>query len=343
MTLVVVAWLCTGLPSLLAAKLALDHMPGVVLRPRLFSLHTMIETGKFSLFAYANTLSNVLRNKTDQPVISSILGVAQVTAYQGGSKVAEMFGYLTKQIADVLTPTAAHLHAKGDLGALRDLMLGGMRYSVMAANPLDVVTAAYMEGVLRVLTGVAHPTAPMIWSGQLLLFWYYSLVLTHRVFKTMFMMAGQERRLMWQSVVETLLNLVSSIGLTFWLRRQFGVEWGILGVAVGSVVPTVLLGWFLLWGWTAHEARLTRWALFRRVILPNWLGCIPMIIAALFLRLQPLWPSGQTNLLMLAASAFDGVVGEAGLWCLGLEPSDRERVWRRFRQRRAAPLEAPVV
>jgi O-antigen/teichoic acid export membrane protein len=340
MTLVVVTLLCVVLPTILAARFALDHMPGVVVRPGLFSLKTMIDTGKFSLFAYANTLSNVLRNKTDQPVISSILGVAQVTAYQGGSKVGEMFGYFTKQIADVLTPTAAHLHAKGDLTAFRNMMLGGMRYSILAATPLYIITACYMEGVIRLLTGVKHPTAPMVWSGELLLFWYYSLVVTHRVFKNMFMMAGQERRLMLQSVSEAAVNLILSIGLTFWLRDRFGAEWGILGVALGSVIPTALFGWGLLWGWTAREAQMTRWSLFRCCVLPNWLGCVPMIVAAIALRVQPFWASGHNTVLMLLESAAVGAVGVAGIWCFGLTPGDREKVMERFR--RKTVLASPV-
>ena len=326
MTLVVVSLLCILLPYVVAMKLALSHMPGVRLRPGLFSLHTMLETGKFSVFAYANTLSNVVRNKTDQPIISSILGVASVTTYQGGSKVGEMFGLMTKQIAEVLTPTAAHLHAKGDAPALREMLLGGMRYSVLAATPLFIVTMAYMEGVIRLLTGVKHPTAPMIASGELLVFWYYSLVLTHWVFKNMFMMAGQEKRLMQQSVAEALVNLLLSIGLTLWLKRAFGVEWGILGVALGSVIPTFLFGWGLIWGWTAHEAQITRWELFRRSILPTWLGCIPMVLAALGLRLQPWWPSGSNTALLFLEAALVALVGAAGLWRFSLKAHEREKI-----------------
>jgi O-antigen/teichoic acid export membrane protein len=326
MTLVVVSLLCILLPYGLAMKLALSHMPGVRLRPGLFSLRTMFDTGKFSMFAYANTLSNVVRNKTDQPIISSILGVASVTTYQGGSKVGEMFGLLTKQIAEVLTPTAAHLHAKGDSAALREMLLGGMRYSVMGATPLFIVAMAYMEGVIRMLTGVKHPTGPMVAAGELLVFWYYSLVLTHWVFKNMFMMAGQERRLMRQSVAEAALNLVLSVSLTLWLKRAFGAEWGVLGVALGSVIPTSLFGWGLIWGWTAHEAGITRWELFRRSILPNWLGCVPMILAALALRLQPFWESGHNTLLMLAESGAVAAVGVAGVWSFSLKESERGRI-----------------
>ena len=323
MTLVILSLLCILLPYIWAAKMAMDYMPDVRIRPGLFSWSTMFDTGKFSIYAYTNTLSNVMRNKTDQPVISSILGVASVTPYQAGSKVGEMFGMLTRQIADVLSPTAAHLHAKGDKAALRDMMINGMRFSVLAATPLYVVTAAYMDGVIRLLTGQKHPSGPMIWAGELLVFWYYSLVLTHWVFKTMFMMAGQEKKMMQQGVIEAVLNLVLSVGLTLWLRQAWGVDLGILGVALGSVIPTVLLGWGFIWGWAAHEAGLSRWELFRRVILKTWLACVPMILLAVALRMQPLWTSGGTTLLVFAESGLVTVVGLACLWRFALSPAEQ--------------------
>jgi len=323
MTLVILSLLCVFLPYLWTAKMAMEYMPGVRIRPGLFSFHTMLDTGKFSIYAYTNTLSNVMRNKTDQPVISSILGVAFITPYQAGSKVGDMFGTLTRQIADVLSPTAAHLHAKGDTTALREMMVNGMRFSVMAATPLFIVTMSYMDGVIRMLTGVKHPSGPMIWAGELLVFWYYSLVLTHWVFKTMFMMAGQEKKMMQQGVTEAVLNLILSIGLTFWLRDAYGPEWGILGVALGSVIPTVLLGWGFIWGWAAKEAQLSRRELFARVILKTWLACLPMVGVVAVMRLQPWWTSGGNTVLVFAESGVAAAAGLAGIWQFALSGAER--------------------
>jgi O-antigen/teichoic acid export membrane protein len=335
LTLVILALSCVVAPYLLAAWLALRHMPGVRLRPGLFSTRALFQTGKFSVFAYLNMMGNVLRNKADQPVISAILGVAAVTPYQAGGKIGEMFGQLTKQIADVLSPTAAHLHAKGDTTALREMLVGGMRFSILVATPMYLLCAAYMDGLIRILTGVKQPTAEMLWVGQLLLFWYYSLVLTHWVFKRMFLMAGQERRMMWQGVAEALANLALSIGLTIALRSM-------IGVALGSVIPTVLFGWGLLWGWAAKEAQLSRWQLFCRVVLPAWLGCLPMIACAAALRLQPFWHSGSNIFLVLGEGALVGVVGLAGLWRFGLNAEDREKFAGKFlRKLRRKP--APAV
>ena len=325
-TLVVLALACVAVPDLIAAWMALRHMPGVRLSPALFSKQALLHTGKFSIFAYLNMLGNVLRNKADQPVISSILGVAAITPYQAGSKIGDMFGQLTKQIADVLSPTAAHLHAKGDTAALQQMLISGMRFSILGATPLYVLCCAYMDGLIRLLTGVKQPSPEMLWVGQLLLFWYYSLVMTHWVFKRMFLMAGQERRMMKQGVTEALCNLVLSIGLTMALHSM-------VGVALGSVIPTVFFGWCVLWGWAAKEAQLSRWQLFCRVVLPAWTGCLPMVALAAVLRLQPWWASGSNTFLMLGEGLLVGAVGLFGLWRFGLSAKEREKMSSELRRK----------
>ncbi len=325
--LVVLSLLCMLVPYLIAARLAFTRMPGVRILPRHFSWSTMLDTGRFSLFAYANTLSNVLRNKADQPIISSIIGVAHVAPFQAGSKVGEMFGQITRQIADVLSPTAAHLHASGDKAGLHAMFTSGLRFSVLAASPVYVLCAAYMDGLIRLLTGVRNPSSEMVWAGQLLLFWYYSLVLTHWVFKRMFMMAGQERRMMWQGVAEAALNVTLSLSLTFWLRSYLGVAWG-------SVIPTFLFGWGLLWGWAAREVGLSRWQLFRRTILPTWIAILPMILVAVGLRNQPWWDSGSNLFLLLAEGACVGLVGLASLWLFALTHEEHVRYANQWTARR---------
>ena len=141
--------------------------------------------------------------------------------------------------------------------------------------------------------------------------------------------------MMWQGVAEALANLALSIGLTIALRSM-------IGVALGSVIPTVLFGWGLLWGWAAKEAQLSRWQLFCRVVLPAWLGCLPMIACAAALRLQPFWHSGSNIFLVLGEGALVGVVGLAGLWRFGLNAADREKFAGKFlRKLRRKP--APAV
>jgi hypothetical protein len=136
-------------------------------------------------------------------------------------------------------------------------------------------------------------------------------------------MAGQERRMMWQGVAEALANLGLSIGLTWWTKS-------ILGVALGSVIPTLLFGWGLIWGWAAREAGQTRRQLFGKVVVKTWLGCLPMVGLAVLLRWQPWWRSGSNTWLVLAEGTLVGLAGLAGLWQFTLGPAERDRLKLRF-------------
>lgn len=326
-TLVVLTLLAVLVPYAVAAHLALRQMPEVRIRPSLFCWTVLRDTSRFSVYAYLNTLAQVLRQKADQPIISSLLGVTAVTPYLGGAKVGEMFGMLARQIADVLSPTAAHLHASGDGEALRRTLLEGLRFSTLAATPLFLVVAATMDGAIHLLTGNARPTAEMYWSGQLLLAWYYSLTLTHWVFKRMYMMAGQERRMMWQGLLEALANIVAGIAFTL-------ATGSVIGVALGALIPGLLFGWGQLWGWAAREAALSRLALFRRVVAPAWWACLPAAVIALALQIQPWWNRTGSIPVFLAEATTVGLVAIAGTWAVGLSPAERQSLRRRLAPQR---------
>ena len=139
--------------------------------------------------------------------------------------------------------------------------------------------------------------------------------------------------MMLQSVAEAVVNVSLSIGLTFWLRHAFGTEWGILGVALGSVVPTFSFGWGLIFGWIAHEAQMTRWALFLRVIWPAWRGCLPMVAVAIALRSQTFWHSGGNTLLVMAEGAVVGAVGLLGIWQFSFNAAERESYGAKIRRK----------
>jgi hypothetical protein len=80
----------------------------------------------------------------------------------------------------------------------------------------------------------------------------------------------------------------------------------------------------MLWGWAAREAQMSRWQMFRRVILPAWRGCLPMVAVALALRYQTFWASGSNTLLVFGEGAIVGVVGLFGVWFFSFSAKERE-------------------
>jgi O-antigen/teichoic acid export membrane protein len=137
----------------------------------------------------------------------------------------------------VLSPAAAAMHAKGDDAGLRNLLLGSSRLTFFLVTPCYLLSAVYLEPLIRLLTGMTSVPPETWWVGQALLFAIYSSQLTNACSKRVLMMCGEERRLLYISIVDALAN----VGLSIILAYQMGV----LGVALGTMIPTTLVGW--LW------------------------------------------------------------------------------------------------
>lgn len=252
------------------------------------------------------------------------LGVSAIVLYQAGAKVGEMFRDFTRQVQDVLSPAAAHLHAAGSRAALRDLLVEGTRWSVLIATPLYLLCAFYLPDLLQLLTGDAQLPQETWIVGQILLLWYYSSILTHSVSKRIFMMTGHERRLMRLGIAEALANLLLSIGLVLTFHS-------VAAVAVGSLIPTLYFGWGRLWPWMAREADCTQLTLWRRAVAPAWTACLPTLLALIALQFVTLAPSAYPALAVFIEGALAGGIALLGTWKIGLRPAERTRLLARVR------------
>lgn len=187
----------------------------------------------------------------------------------------------------------------------------------MIAPPLYVLCAFELGPLLRLLTGDKHIATETWQVAQVLLLWFYSSALTHSVSKLICMMTGHERRLMWLGLGEAAANLTLSITLVLLFQN-------VVSVAVGSLIPTVLFGWCLLWPWVARDVRLHPWQLFRETVLPSWIVCIP---SALILGAPLLFPNLQIESIWLRILLMGGAGGLTSLLCVrcwSLTASERQ-------------------
>lgn len=319
----VIGLLAGFLPCLVSAIYAFRSLPHVQIRPKHFSWKMVRGTVQFSIFVYIATVSGILLTKTDQLVLSTALAVSAVALYQAGAKVGEMFSAVAQQLPETFSPAAAHLNAKGDKEFLQKLLINGTRFSVMIATPLYFICAFYMEPILGLVTGDKIPHQETYWIGQVLLLWGYMTVITQSVPKRIFMVCGHEKRLMWLSLGETFLNLTLSVGLVMYFRN-------VVCVAVGSLIATTVFGWCFLWPWAAREANLSGFALFRVVLIPVWLACLPLIGFILIGRFTPMLDD-QTNFIsFFAQCSLAALVGAVGLWKWALNHQERANVTARF-------------
>jgi O-antigen/teichoic acid export membrane protein len=237
----------------------------------------------FSIVAYLITFTNLVMSRTDQAIISFALGVGAIALYQAGYKAAEMFGLFSVQMQDALTPAAAQLHARRDEAGLRDLLLRSMQLTLLLCLPLYAVCAVYLEPLVRVLTGLPS-LEPQTWAvGQALLLATCSSLVTNSCAKRVMMMCGWERKLLKLSLADAGCNLVASLLLVKPL--------GVLGIALGTMVPTVLIGWLWMTPLTARFMNTSVWSLIASVVRPIALpvGAALLVLGALawFAPLSP--------------------------------------------------------
>lgn len=243
--LMAVSVVTTALPNLITAIYVFRRLPGLSLWPRWFEWSAVKSQMGFSIAAYLITFSNMLMGKSDQLVISLTIGVALVAVYQAGFKASEMLGLFSSQLQQVLSPAAASLHALGDKDGLRKLLLGTSRLTFFLVTPCYLLAAVFLEPLIRLLTGMDPVSRETLWVGQALLFATYSSQLTSGSSKRVLMMCGEERKLLAISLADAMANVCLSIVLAFKI--------GVLGVALGTLIPTTLVGWLWVVPYTAKR------------------------------------------------------------------------------------------
>jgi len=291
-------------PNLVALFWVRRLIPELRLSPKLYQFESVKGVLSFSIVAYFITLTNIIITKTDQAVISVCLGVALVSVYQAGFKVADVYSVATQQMQKALSPTAAHLKAVGDHSALSELLIKTMRLTVLVAIPGYALGMAYLEPMVCLVTGLDAIGLTTYFVAHFLLLSTCSFLLTSSCSKQILVMSGWEKPLLRLSVTEALMNL----GLSIVLALKFGV----VGVAAGTLVPAVLIGWFGVLPLTLKFMQINFRKWFREV-------CIAVLrpIGVSFAMLAAvvwLWPLDKTASLISVAIRGAIVMAPIGLY-----------------------------
>lgn len=289
----------SALPNMVAAVFAIQRLPGISFSPKWFVWHSVKSQMGFSIAAYLITFSNMLMAKSDQLVISLTLGVGFVVVYQAGYKMGEMLGMFSVQLQQALSPAAAAMHALGDDTGLKNLLLRNSRLTFLLVTPCYLLSAVYLEPLIRLLTGMKSVPQDTWWIGQALLFAVYSSQLTNSCSKRVLMMCGEERRLLFISIADAVANVVLSIILAY--------QMGVLGVALGTMIPTTLVGWFWVIPLTIKKLKLP----FKSYLAYHTRGTVvPLLAFSLILGGLATWvpASSQSGFLELSWR---------GLLCMG--------------------------
>jgi O-antigen/teichoic acid export membrane protein len=227
----------------------------------------------YSTAVFADQLAGRLQTKTDEIVIGAFLPVSSVTPYSIARRLAEAPLNLTDQFMKVLLPLASELHATDDRSRLRRLLLTSTRLTLAISVPFACAIGALMPSLIALWVGSAYVYATPV-GMVLLIASLVNLICwpSASVMQAMF----RHRPLAAASMISGIANLVLSV---FLLTRI-----GILGVAFGTLIPTVIATFCFVLPFSFRTVGISLREAVSNVLLPGLLPALPCLALLLGVR-----------------------------------------------------------
>jgi O-antigen/teichoic acid export membrane protein len=253
---------------------------------------------------------------SDSVVIGAMLNTTAVATYAIGLRLSQVAQKLTSQLNDALFPNVVDSSAMRRQDRLQLILLQGTKLSTALAAPVCLGLVVVADPLIHSWVG-RHFDASVLPTQVLLLvvLLRVSTASANLILKG----AGQHKLLTYTNVTTAIVNVLLSIVLI----RPFGL----VGVALGTLIPVTLATVFVIYPVACREVGLSIGRPLTRGILPAlW----PALIMVALLRLtQGLGPAGLAGVLVHLAA---GGLVYLGLFVgLGLGTEERRFYWMKLR------------
>lgn len=219
----------------------------------------------YSASLFVMDIAGRLQNQTDEIVISAFLPIILVTPYSLARRLSELPHILTDQFMKVLLPLASELDAGNDRSRLQLLYLLSTKLTMVSFMPIAIPLIILSPSILTVWVGQEYARyAPLI-----VILTVASLVVTSQwpagaILQGM----GKQKFLAYTSAGSGIVNLILSI--------VFIRPFGIMGVALGTLVPTAIECIFFVFPYTMNVMNISLVTIIKKSFLPAIIPTIPM-------------------------------------------------------------------
>jgi O-antigen/teichoic acid export membrane protein len=275
------------------------------------------------IFRYGRTVAvlrplGVLQRTIDRFVVGAILGPAAVSLVEVATQLQNGTDAVLSATSYAVIPGSARLHARGDRDKLREMVLTGTRYVLLATWPVAALTAILGGPAIHLWVGGRyHEAAVLVALGVASL----ALVAPAQVSSNILLGTGRAGTILRVALLAIVINVVGSIGLVHAVGVAGTFEATILAAAV--TLPMLLRP-------TLRDLEIATPDFLRRAAAPAIAAPVAASIAAGIVVALPL---GAIVTLLLGGALGVGAAAAATLrW--GLLPSETQAITRRLRGRR---------
>ncbi|HXW05845.1 MAG TPA: oligosaccharide flippase family protein [Vicinamibacterales bacterium] len=301
-----------GLTSYIAyAIVARRTFPAMRLSVRRFSRPQVREVTSYSLYLFLISIAIHLGASLDTLIIGAYLGTSAIAVYTVAVRLAEYQRQLCGQFSGFLFPLVVRFDARRDLEALRATLLDGTRIALglVVGVTICLVTFGADLVTLWMGPGFASSIAPL---GVLALAGV--LMVAQGPAGTILLSTGSHRLVAGLSLLELAGNALLSVALVS--------RFGLLGVALGTAIPYVLLNAAVLMPRACRAVGVPLGQFIRTVARPAALAAVPATAVAAALRAGT---SPQSLLAVVGLGAVVGAVYVVAFVGFGLPATDRAR------------------
>lgn len=217
--------------SLLLWRASHKQLPQVKLRLRRPESGMLKEMWQFSAAVFLINSCQQVIYYTDNLVVGVTISAAAVTLYTIGGSLIEYLRQIVASLTTTLMPLASRYDATGEKGQIQTLLIRGSQASLLIALPIAMTLMVRGREFIGLWMGAEYAST----SGSVL-----QILLVSTIFVTANaaggnVLYGTSQHGQWSKFVmfEATLNLVTSVTLA--------LRYGILGVAVGTVIPSLIV------------------------------------------------------------------------------------------------------
>ena len=253
--------------------------PALPLSIRSASFETFREIFAFSVWVFVGNSAGRIVYYANAAVIGLLIGAKEITYYSIGLMLVEYSRNLINHVGRVMTPETQKAAGRADLDALRWLMVRTTRATMFVAVPLLVGMVVLGREFISLWMGPAYRDSA---SVLIILSLAQFGATANSLSGASLLGLGHVKPWACMAAAEAILNLGLSVGFVLFLN------WGIFGVALGSLLPAVAINNILLMVYTCKVTK-TSVSWFVRATVLRW-GLAAVLTAALGLAVSWLIP-----------------------------------------------------
>ncbi len=284
--------------KLVYANNAYRVFPLLSVRPSLFRRERLREVTGYSVYSAISGWAFRLNYMSDSLIIGAFMGPVAVALWAVPRRLSQAVRSFTNQFNNVLLPVVIESETRRKSQRLRTLFLHGTKLSLFGIMPMASAMFLLSDPLITLYVGdkfgASVPVAQVLACVIVL---RVGTATAHVILKG----AKGYRMLAYTQLGVAIVN----VGLSVWW-----IQWyGLIGQAMGTLVPLALSSFFILWPAACRQVGVVTTKAFRQAVWPTLWPLPAMIVPVLLLkpRLPPTIPSvlicGSVGLLCYMAVA----------------------------------------